>query len=144
MESYIVNIYKRERELNMIVGVVEKVGEAVKQSFQTSEGLLALLRADGDRDRRREGRLNIILPVVVEGAAEKGGYFREETVLQNLSSHGACLLLSREIEPGACLLMIFDPDKTACEKTVTVVRSTDRSGIYEIGVSFVPSIIPGA
>lgn len=136
MESYIVNIYKRERESNMIVGVVEKVGEAVKQSFQSSEGLLALLSADGDRDRRREGRLNIHLPVVVEGAAETGGFFREQTVLQNLSSRGACFFLRQKMEPGIRLLLVFDPDRTACEKIVTVTRSIDRSGIFETGVTF--------
>jgi hypothetical protein len=52
-ESYIVSIYRRERESNTVVGMIEKVGSSEeKQAFRTWEGLLALLRAERTRDLR--------------------------------------------------------------------------------------------
>jgi hypothetical protein len=136
LESYIVNIYRRERESNMIVGVVEKVDSAEKQAFQTSDGLLSLLRVDGGKDRRREGRLRLRLPVVVEGVTDGGGYFRDRTILEDISPHGAQFFTKRALEVGASILLIIDPDNTMYERTVNIMRCVDHTGSYEVGVSF--------
>jgi len=136
LESYVVNIYRREREANMIVGVVEKVGSEGKQAFQTSEGLLALLRADGGQDRRREGRLRLKIPLFVEGISEEGQYFRERTTLTDLSPHGARYSMKTRTIKGQAVLLLIDPDHTALEITAHIVRVVDRAEGRETAVSF--------
>jgi hypothetical protein len=112
------------------------VGSADKQSFQTSEGLLALLSADGREDRRREGRLKLRMPVTVEGVTNGDGYFRDKAVLEDISPHGAQCFMKRYLDVGSSILLIIDPDNTAHEISANVNRSIDHSGRYEIGVCF--------
>ncbi len=45
MENYIVRIYRRDEEQNVIAGIVEIVGKQEEKPFKTHEELLAILKA---------------------------------------------------------------------------------------------------
>jgi len=65
-------------------------------------------------NRRREWRFELPLSVVIEGKLPRGEKFREETVLDNISSGGAFFSLDSGVVVGSKLnLVIGLPEKLA-------------------------------
>jgi c-di-GMP-binding flagellar brake protein YcgR len=63
-------------------------------------------------DRRREWRLDLPLPAIIEGKLPNGKSFKENTILENISSTGAYFCLDAGIIVSSELKLIVEvPDK---------------------------------
>lgn len=63
-------------------------------------------------DRRREWRLDLPLPAIIEGKLPNGKSFKENTILENISSTGAYFCLDAGIIVSSKLKLIVEvPDK---------------------------------
>jgi len=63
-------------------------------------------------DRRREWRLDLPLPAIIEGKLPNGKSFKENTILENISSTGAYFCLDAGILVNSKLKLIVEvPDK---------------------------------
>ena len=59
-------------------------------------------------DRRREWRIDLPLNAIVEGKLPQGKPFKEETILENISSTGAYFCLDSGITVGSKLNLIIE------------------------------------
>jgi c-di-GMP-binding flagellar brake protein YcgR len=59
-------------------------------------------------DRRREWRIDLPLNAIVEGELPQGKTFKEETILENISSTGAYFCLDSGITVGSKLNLIIE------------------------------------
>ncbi len=66
-----------------------------------------------DINRRREWRFDMPLPAVVEGRLTKGGSFKEQVRLENISSTGAYFCLDSGLCVGSRLNLRIDLPKEA-------------------------------
>lgn len=62
-------------------------------------------------NRRREWRMELPLPAVIEGRLPRGNKFREPTKLENISSGGAYFCLDSGIVVGSKLNLVIDLPK---------------------------------
>jgi c-di-GMP-binding flagellar brake protein YcgR len=70
-------------------------------------------------DRRREWRLDLPLPAIVEGKGGEGKKFREKTILENISSTGAYFCLDAGVTVGSKLILIIEvPNELSPDKKV--------------------------
>ncbi|MGD9345616.1 MAG: PilZ domain-containing protein [Candidatus Aminicenantes bacterium] len=78
-----------------------------------------LPRIDRDADRRQEWRFELPLSAIVEGTLPEGSKFKEETILENISSGGAYFSLESGITVGSKLNLVIEiPSKvTGGKKT---------------------------
>ncbi|MCG2816989.1 MAG: PilZ domain-containing protein [Candidatus Aminicenantes bacterium] len=69
-------------------------------------------KGDVTVDRRREWRLDLPLTAAVEGTLPEEQSFREETILENISSTGAYFCLNSGVTVGSRLTLVIEiPDK---------------------------------
>jgi c-di-GMP-binding flagellar brake protein YcgR len=78
-----------------------------------------LPRIDRDADRRQEWRFELPLSAIVEGTLPAGSKFKEETILENISSGGAYFSLESGVTVGSKLNLVVEiPSKvTGGKKT---------------------------
>jgi c-di-GMP-binding flagellar brake protein YcgR len=105
-----------------------------------------LPRIDRDSDRRQEWRFELPLSAIVEGTLPEGSAFKEETILENISSGGAYFSLESGVTVGSKLNLVVEiPSKvTGGKKTklclggLTVrLQSLDKEGKKQgIALSF--------
>ena len=78
-----------------------------------------LPRIDRDADRRQEWRFELPLSAIVEGTLPQGSKFKEETILENISSGGAYFSLESGVTVGSKLNLVVEiPSKiTGGKKT---------------------------
>lgn len=70
-------------------------------------------------NRREEWRFELPLSVLVEGKISRGKKFKEETILQNISSGGAYFCLDSGVTVGSKLKLVIEvPDKLTEGKKV--------------------------
>lgn len=70
-------------------------------------------------NRRKEWRFELPLSVLVEGNISRGKKFKEETILQNISSGGAYFCLDSGVTVGSKLKLVIEvPDKLTKGKKV--------------------------
>ena len=70
-------------------------------------------------NRREEWRFELPLSVLVEGNISRGKKFKEETILQNISSGGAYFCLDSGVTVGSKLKLVIEvPDKLTEGKKV--------------------------
>jgi|SRR5215470_17676993 len=105
----------------------------------TRAGLPVSQAGDKTADRRRAERYRLELPASVEGTDSTGSPFQEDSVLIDLSSHGASLPLVTDQRPGATLTVSIKlpfANSTWMEYCATVIR-VDRMGLTgRVGVEF--------
>ncbi len=75
-----------------------------KKSLPKAAGEIPLVTSN----RRREWRLDLPLPTLIEGKLPRGEKFREQTVLGNISSGGAYFTLESGVVVGSKLNIIID------------------------------------
>lgn len=70
-------------------------------------------------DRRREWRFDLPLPATVEGKLGEGKEFKENTILENISSTGAYFCLDSGVTVGSKLNLVIEiPSELSPEKKV--------------------------
>jgi len=93
-----------------------------------------------DEERRIARRFHVVWEVVVSGTDQRGEGFDEPAMLENLSSSGAFLYISRPVQPGAKLeLKINLPFKKKnnwMHYSARVLRITKTNGNNGIAVKF--------
>lgn len=146
MNTYVVRVYRRDAdEPHELVGTIEEVETQEKQQFRHLSELIAILSGMPERkaarppqepaaiDQRRANRLRLMLPVVVSGIDRHGRMFTENAVLSDMSSLGACCLLSRQVRKGDELKLLIEPDRSALSLQGRVVRQK-ITGEHKLGI----------
>ncbi len=78
-----------------------------------------LPRIDRNADRRQEWRFELPLSAIVEGTLPEGSKFKEETILENISSGGAYFSLESGITVGSKLNLVVEiPSKVTEGKKI--------------------------
>jgi len=85
-------------------------------------------------NRRREWRLDLPLPTVIEGKLPHGEKFQEQTQLENISSGGAYFTLESGVVVGSKLNIIIDlPDRLTEGRPVKLQLGGVTVRLEEIG-----------
>jgi len=94
----------------------------------------------GDQDRRHEVRVLLKVPLVIEGVDIYGKPYREETVTEDVSVHGACIRTTNKLASQGSQLKIsaveFDFKAVA---VVQILWLDDVDGVLKMGVEFTDS-----
>jgi hypothetical protein len=90
-----------------------------QKSTDEKKSKTILPRIDRDADRRQEWRFELPLSAIVEGTLPEGSVFKEETILENISSGGAYFSLESGVTVGSKLNLVVEiPSKvTGGKKT---------------------------
>jgi hypothetical protein len=139
MESFIVRIYRRDKENPAeLTGIVEKVGDGGNRVFHTSAELAEIIGQglhDGSSQRKND-RLKLNHQLTVTGKNSSGDNFAEKTSVENLSLSGAYIRLHNNVRDGQELMLAFNQDDSNSEAIVSVAR-LDRNGVQKgVGVIF--------
>lgn len=93
----------------------------MKKEKANKESKVILTRIDRKSDRRQEWRFELPLTAVVEGILPNGEKFREETVVENISSGGAYFSIDSGVTLESKLELIIElPDKVTGGKKTTL------------------------
>jgi c-di-GMP-binding flagellar brake protein YcgR len=94
-----------------------KKDNAIKKTNKDSKVILT--RIDRKSDRRQEWRFELPLTAIVEGTLPNGEKFREETIVENISSGGAYFSIDSGVTLDSKLELIIELPKkvTGSEKT---------------------------
>lgn len=87
-------------------------------------------------DRRRDARIPLKVPLVIEGVDMEGNPFKEETYTENVSISGACIITRNRIPNGSKLhisAVRFPFNTTA---VVQMVWLDEVDGVLKMGVEF--------
>jgi hypothetical protein len=123
-------------DTNRLSGIVEKVGVDEKMAFHTIQELVSLVAGYISKERRLTGRLELKLPVKVEGTNALGKRFTEDTTLKDLSVRGAFFSVRNPLERNTKLRLLIDPSLSDKDVVARVVRLTKEPRASGVGVSF--------
>ncbi|MFZ3065767.1 MAG: PilZ domain-containing protein [Nitrospirota bacterium] len=150
MESYIIRIYRRDKDAPYnIIGLVEDVELEEKKPFHNTEELAEILvaphpiplpqgeRGKGNGRRRRNNRLKLRLPVRIEGIDAMGDKFTEEAIIKNISSYGAYISMKNHVGKDAGVSLIIDPEDSCLNMRARVVRIEKGRNKTGVGVAFI-------
>ncbi|MEW5976195.1 MAG: PilZ domain-containing protein [Acidobacteriota bacterium] len=90
--------------------------------------------------KRTEPRISLTIPVSVEGVDLSGQSFLDETITENVSRNGACLILERDLKIGLTLVVTANEGKFKSEATVRGVWIDEKDGRTKVGVQFTPPV----
>jgi hypothetical protein len=90
--------------------------------------------------KRSDPRASLIIPVVIEGEDFSGNSFREETVTENVSRTGACIVVQRQLRLGTLINIIACQGKFQSQAIVKGIWIDDRDKKTKIGVQFPGSL----
>ncbi len=136
MEDYIIRIYRRKDENGGLFGVLEEVGVDGKQPFRSMVELVRLLEAPQAGDRRRTARIRLAIPATVEGRDSCGRPFFEDTVMSDLSAHGASFRLNARVVEGDVLRIVIEPTIPGPTSVARVARVAEGPEPRIVGVEF--------
>lgn len=150
MESYIIRIYRRDKDAPYnIIGLVEDVELQAKTPFHNTEELAEILitphpillpkgeRGKGNGGRRRNKRLKLRLPVRIEGVDDMGDKFTEEGIIKNISSYGAYISMKNHVSKDAGVSLIIDPEDSCLNMRARIVRIEKGKNKAGVGVAFI-------
>ena len=86
--------------------------------------------------KRVEPRIALKLPVTLEGTDIENVTFREETTTENVSKHGACLIVARKLAIGTTVTIIGSQGKFKSEGVVKGIWIDDSDRKIKIGIQF--------
>ena len=93
----------------------------MKKEKSTKESKVILTRIDRTTDRRQEWRFELPLTAIVEGTLPNGDRFREDTVVENISSGGAYFSIDSGVTLESKLELIIElPEKVTGGKKTTL------------------------
>jgi c-di-GMP-binding flagellar brake protein YcgR len=92
-----------------------------QKSTDEKKSKTILPRIDRKADRRQEWRFELPLSAIVEGTLPAGSAFKEETILENISSGGAYFSLESGVTVGSKLNLVVEiPSKVTGGKKTTL------------------------
>jgi PilZ domain len=89
------------------------------------------------RVKRKETRILLTIPVVIEGADSDNQNFIEETTTENVSKFGACILVDRVLKLGSIISITAFQGKFICKAEVKAVWIDESERKKKVGVRFV-------
>jgi hypothetical protein len=136
VEDYIVRIYRRKEANGGLFGVVEEVGVEGRKAFRSMSELVTLLRGNMHDESPKPARIRLSIPATVEGKDSAGKPFSENTLIEDVSPHGAWFRLKTRIPEGNELQLRILP--TCCElrREVTVANVERGPEPWMVGVFF--------
>jgi PilZ domain-containing protein len=87
--------------------------------------------------RRKEARILLTIPITVEGLDKSNVPFREETVTDNVSKNGVCIVLDQPLDLGATLTVTAFKGKFKCRGEVKALWVDDNDGRKRVGLRFI-------
>ncbi|MCI0422584.1 MAG: PilZ domain-containing protein [Acidobacteria bacterium] len=87
--------------------------------------------------KRKEARILLTIPVTIEGLDKSNAPFREETVTDNVSKNGVCVILNQAVELGSVLTVKACQGKFKCNGEVRALWVDDNDRKKRIGLRFV-------
>jgi PilZ domain-containing protein len=118
------------------------IGKADSGLWTLHEGSANALCEFNDRDKRKETRHIIPVDIFIEVFSEQGGIEASEaTVTENISTAGAAVFTSLEIEPGR-FVKVSSPQHGRELMAVVRSRHTGSDGITRLHLEFIGSEWP--
>jgi len=87
--------------------------------------------------KRKEARILLAIPVMIEGSDKSNIPFREETVTENVSRSGVCIILDQSLDLGAVLTLTACQGKFKCRGEVRALWVDDNDRKKRVGLRFV-------
>ena len=88
------------------------------------------------QDRRRNVRIPLRLPLIIEGVNIEGLPFREETETENVSVSGACIRTKQRLGSGSQLKISAVKFPFRSKAVVRTIWADEIDGVMKIGVEF--------
>jgi hypothetical protein len=89
------------------------------------------------RVKRKETRVLLAIPVVIEGADSDNLHFIEETMTENVSKLGACIVVDRVLKLGSFISLTAFQGKFSCKAEVKAIWIDESEKKKKVGVRFV-------
>jgi hydrogenase/urease accessory protein HupE len=89
------------------------------------------------RVKRKETRVLLAIPVVIEGADADNQPFVEETTTENVSKLGACVAVNRVLKLGSVISVTAFQGKFSCKAEVKAIWIDESQKKKKVGVRFV-------
>lgn len=145
MESYIIRIYRRDKDMPQnIIGTVEDIDVGGTRPFHNTDDIAGILTGEGKanknkkvREKRRIARLKLSLPVKVDGVADNGESFTEDTTITNISSYGAYINIKNHVNKDEGVSLIIDPEDSCLNMKARIVRIEKGKNKKGVGVAFI-------
>jgi hypothetical protein len=90
--------------------------------------------------KRKEARILLAIPVIIEGLDKSSAPFREETMTDNVSKNGVCIVLDRALDLGVVLTVTACQGKFRCRGEVRALWVDDNDRKKRVGIRFVDPI----
>jgi len=90
--------------------------------------------------KRKEARILLAIPVTIEGLDKSNASFREETVTDNVSKNGVCIVLDQALDLGVVLTVTACQGKFKCRGEVRALWVDDNDRKKRVGIRFVDPI----
>ena len=87
--------------------------------------------------KRKEARIFLAIPITIEGLDKSNLPFSEESVTDNVSKNGVCLILDRSLDLGAILTVTAFQGKFKCRGEVRALWVDDNDRKKRVGLRFV-------
>jgi PilZ domain-containing protein len=91
------------------------------------------------RVKRKETRVLLSIPVVIEGTDTDNQHFIEETTTENVSKLGACIVVDRVLKLGSIISLSAFQGKFNCKAEVKAIWIDESEKKKKVGVRFIES-----
>jgi PilZ domain len=86
--------------------------------------------------KRKEVRIQLAIPVTIEGLDKSNAPFREETVTDNVSKNGICIISNQALDLGAIVTITACQGKFVCPGEVMALWVDDNDRKRRAGLRF--------
>jgi PilZ domain len=86
--------------------------------------------------KRKEARILLSVPVTIEGLDEANAPFREDTITDNVSKNGACIVVNRVLKLGSIVTVTAFQGKFKCAGEIRAHWVDDNDKKKKIGIRF--------
>jgi PilZ domain len=89
------------------------------------------------RVKRKETRVLLAIPMLIEGEDAENQHFMEETMTENVSKLGACIVVDRVLKLGSIINLSAFQGKFSCKAEVKAIWIDETQKKKKVGVRFV-------
>jgi hypothetical protein len=86
--------------------------------------------------KRKEARILLSIPIIIEGLDKSNAPFSAETVTDNVSKNGVCIILDQALDLGAVLTVTACQGKFKCKGEVRALWVDDNDRRKRVGIRF--------
>jgi hypothetical protein len=93
-------------------------------------------RTDIWKIKRLDPRITLLMPVIIEGTDPSGNPYRDETITENVSKMGACIITGRNLRVGEQVTFSSSGGQFKCEALVKIVWTDNTDKKQKAGLQF--------